>query len=197
MKPPYATATAHQARHVYRLAHHRAGEALDDYLEAAGPGEAKAPLFQSLDPAGRRLTGRALSRRLVLAMIKRRAADLPASTCCHTFRATGITVSAMSTIGARSTPCAADLLRLEPRGRAGVDGDARGFHDPVARIPPEVDMTTDAYPGSAGERAGLLARVGRVFSFDTTVYEEVAAAPATLFRRCSWLRSPGRSAAAS
>ena len=41
-------------------------------------------------------------------------------------------------------------------------------------------MTTDAYPGSAGERAGLLARVGRVFSFDTTVYEEVAAAPATL-----------------
>ena len=44
-------------------------------------------------PAGRRLTGRALSRRLVLAMIKRRAAavDLPPSTCCHTFRATGIT----------------------------------------------------------------------------------------------------------
>ncbi len=73
--------------------HHRAGEALDDYLEAAGPGEAKAPLFQSLDPAWRRLTGRPLSRRLVLAMIKRRAAaaDLPASTCCHTFRATGIT----------------------------------------------------------------------------------------------------------
>ena len=41
-------------------------------------------------------------------------------------------------------------------------------------------MTTDGYPVSAGERAGLLARVGRVFSFDTTVYEEVAAAPATL-----------------
>ena len=36
--------------------------------------------------------GRALSRRLVLAMTKRRAAaDLPPSTCCHTFRATGIT----------------------------------------------------------------------------------------------------------
>ena len=50
-------------------------------------------VFQSVDPAGQRLTGRALSRRLVLAMIKRRAAgaDLPASTCCHTFRATGIT----------------------------------------------------------------------------------------------------------
>ena len=46
-----------------------------------------------VDPAGCRLTGRALERRLVLAMIKRRAAaaGLPPSTCCHTFRATGIT----------------------------------------------------------------------------------------------------------
>ena len=66
-------------------AHHRAAEALDDYLELAGLDEAKAALFQSVDPAGRRLTGRALSRRLVLAMIKRRAAgaDLPESTCCR------------------------------------------------------------------------------------------------------------------
>ena len=74
-------------------AHHRAAEALDDYLELAGLDEAKAALFQSVDPAGRRLTGRALSRRLVLAMIKRWAAGagLPPSTCCHTFRATGIT----------------------------------------------------------------------------------------------------------
>ena len=76
-------------------AHHQAAEALDDYLEAAGLDEPKAALFQSVEPAGRRLTGRALSRRLVLAMIKRRAAaaDLPPSTCCHTFRATGITAS--------------------------------------------------------------------------------------------------------
>ena len=74
-------------------AHHRAAEALDRYPEAGGLDEVKAPLFQSVDPAGRRLMGRALSRRLVLAMIKRRAAaaDLPPSTCCHTFRATGIT----------------------------------------------------------------------------------------------------------
>ena len=72
-------------------AHHQAAEALDDYLEAAWLDEPTAALFQSVDPAGRRLTGRALSRRLVLAMIKRRAADLPPSTCCHTFRATGIT----------------------------------------------------------------------------------------------------------
>ena len=74
-------------------AHHRAAAALDDYLARAGLDAATAALFQSVDPAGRRLTGRALSRRLVLAMITRRAAaaDLPPSTCCHTFRATGIT----------------------------------------------------------------------------------------------------------
>ena len=56
------------------------------------PAEARR-LLAAIDPGT--LTGRrdrALSRRLVLAMIKRRAAaDLPPSTCCHTFRATGIT----------------------------------------------------------------------------------------------------------
>ena len=74
-------------------AHHRAAEALDEYLEACELKEPKAVLFQSVDPAGRELTGRALHRRIVLAMIKRRAsaAGLPPSTCCHTFRATGIT----------------------------------------------------------------------------------------------------------
>ena len=74
-------------------AHHRAAEALDAYLEASGLEDGRAALFQSVDRAGDRLTGRPLSRRVVLAMIKRRAAaaGLPASTCCHTFRATGIT----------------------------------------------------------------------------------------------------------
>ena len=74
-------------------AHHRAAAALDAYVEAGRLEESKTALFQSMDPAGRRLTGRALDRRLVLAMIKRRAATagLPPSTCCHTFRATGIT----------------------------------------------------------------------------------------------------------
>ena len=74
-------------------AHHRAAAALDAYVEATGLEEPKVALFQTVDPAGRRLTGRALDRRLVLAMIKRRAASagLPPSTCCHTFRATGIT----------------------------------------------------------------------------------------------------------
>ena len=73
-------------------AHHRAEEAVEAYLDAGGIEDAKAPLFQSVDRAGR-LSGRALARRAVLAMIKRRAlaAGLPASTCCHTFRATGIT----------------------------------------------------------------------------------------------------------
>ena len=74
-------------------AHHRAAAALDTYVEAGGLEEPKVALFQSMDPSGRRLTGRALERRLVLAMVKRRAATagLPPSTCCHTFRATGIT----------------------------------------------------------------------------------------------------------
>ena len=74
-------------------AHHRVAAALDAYVEVSGLEEPKAALFQSVDPAGRRLTGQALQRRVVLAMIKRRAAaaGLPASTCCHTFRATGIT----------------------------------------------------------------------------------------------------------
>ena len=74
-------------------AHHRAAAALDAYVEVGGLEEPKAALFQSMDPSGRRLTGRALERRVVLAMIKRRAAaaGLPSSTCCHTFRATGIT----------------------------------------------------------------------------------------------------------
>ncbi len=73
-------------------AHGRAA-ALDAYVEAGGLEEPKVALFQTVDLAGRRLTGRALDRRLVLAMIKRRAAaaGLPPSTSCHTFRATGIT----------------------------------------------------------------------------------------------------------
>ena len=108
-------------------AHHRAAEALDDYLELAGLEEAKAALFQSVDPAGRRLTGRALSRRLVLAMIKRRAlaADLPPSTCCHTFRATGIT--AYLSNGGNARARAADR-----RARVAEDDEALrpdGGHD--------------------------------------------------------------------
>jgi site-specific recombinase XerD len=73
-------------------AHHVAEAYLDAYLEATGPADPKTPLFQSVDRQ-RRLTGRPLGRREALELIKRRAAaaGLAPSTCCHTFRATGIT----------------------------------------------------------------------------------------------------------
>jgi integrase len=66
---------------------------VDAYLTAAGIGDAgKSPLFRTID-RHRALTDRRITRREVLAMIKRRvrAAGLPARVCCHTFRATGIT----------------------------------------------------------------------------------------------------------
>lgn len=73
--------------------HHQAEEYLDAYLEAAGPLEPKAPLFQSLSK-NHRLTGNAMSRRDLLRMVKARclAAGLPGEICNHTFRGTGITV---------------------------------------------------------------------------------------------------------
>jgi integrase len=52
----------------------------------------KGWLFRSVDRR-RHLTDRRLSETDVFRLIKRRAAagGVPASTCCHTFRATGIT----------------------------------------------------------------------------------------------------------
>ena len=97
-------------------AHHRVAATLDAYVEAGGLEEPKVALFQTVDLASRRLTGRALDRRLVLAMIKRRAAaaGLPASTCCHTFRATGVTAY-LSNGGT--------LERAQQIGRARVSED--------------------------------------------------------------------------
>jgi len=71
-------------------AHHKAEEYVDAWLDAAGK---KLPLFRSFDRRDRHLTHRGLYRQDVLRMIKRRmrAAGLPDSTRCHTFRATGIT----------------------------------------------------------------------------------------------------------
>ncbi len=65
-------------------------EAFPEYLTATQLEEPRAAFFESVDPARRRLTRRPLQRRVVLAMIKRRAAaaELPPSTCCHTFRET-------------------------------------------------------------------------------------------------------------
>ena len=74
-------------------AHHNAEAYMDGYLDAAGiRDQRKAPLFRSVD-RHRNLTEHGMSRSDVLRMIKRRAKDagLPSSTCCHTFRATGIT----------------------------------------------------------------------------------------------------------
>lgn len=74
-------------------AHHNAVAYLDAYLQAAGFGEErKAPIFRTISRY-RRLNDRRMHRSDVLRMIKRRArqAGLPANSCCHTCRATGIT----------------------------------------------------------------------------------------------------------
>ena len=74
-------------------AHHNAEAYMDAYLTAAGiADQKKEPLFRSVDKR-RHLTENPMTRTDVLRMIKRRAlaAGLPSSTCCHTFRATGIT----------------------------------------------------------------------------------------------------------
>ena len=74
-------------------AHHKAEEYMDAYLDAADLWKVKkGPLFRSVD-RHRELSERPMHRNDVLDMIKRRDrnAGLPESTCCHTFRATGIT----------------------------------------------------------------------------------------------------------
>jgi site-specific recombinase XerD len=74
-------------------AHHNAEAYLDTYLAAVGiRDEKKSPLFRSVDKQ-RKITANPMTRTDVLRMVKRRAqaAGLPSSTCCHTFRATGIT----------------------------------------------------------------------------------------------------------
>lgn len=74
-------------------AHHKAEEYVDAYIAAAvAVSDKHCPLFRSVD-CKRQLTDRRTTRRDVLNMIKRRCrrAGLPDSTCCHSFRATGIT----------------------------------------------------------------------------------------------------------
>ena len=75
-------------------AHHNAEAYLDAYLEASGIGDQKkTPLFRAAAGRTKTLCGSGMSRTDALRMIKRRvkAVGLPDSTCCHTFRATGIT----------------------------------------------------------------------------------------------------------
>jgi len=75
--------------------HHKAEEYLDAYIEAAGIGDqGRGPLWRK----GLRRTGtlqpKALTRFDAFHMIRRRAlaAGVSEEICCHTFRATGITV---------------------------------------------------------------------------------------------------------
>ena len=75
-------------------AHHNAEAYIDAYLKAAGiGGEAGTPLFRSFRGRSVEITEVAVTRTDVFRMVKRRARDagLSATTCCHTFRATGIT----------------------------------------------------------------------------------------------------------
>jgi len=74
-------------------AHHNAEAYLDAYVDATGiRDDKKTPLFRSVD-RNRKITINAMARTDVFRMVKRRAVavGLPYSTCCHTFRATGIT----------------------------------------------------------------------------------------------------------
>lgn len=76
-------------------AHHNTEAYLDAYLEAAGiAGQKHTHLFRSIQGRSGRITENGLDRRDVYAMIRRRAgkAGINAAVCCHTFRATGITV---------------------------------------------------------------------------------------------------------
>ncbi|MFO1458712.1 MAG: tyrosine-type recombinase/integrase [Verrucomicrobiota bacterium] len=73
-------------------AHHTAEAYLDAYTSIAGSNPDSA-LFRSASRQANVLTERAMSRGDTLRMIKRRArcAGISPTTCCHTFRATGIT----------------------------------------------------------------------------------------------------------
>jgi integrase len=72
--------------------HHNLVAYLDAWIDAAGiVADKKGPLLRAIR-RGNKLAENPMARADALAMIKQRsaAAALPYSTCCHTFRATGI-----------------------------------------------------------------------------------------------------------
>lgn len=74
--------------------HHKLESYLDAYIEAAGIGpDKKGPLFRTAIGKTKKLSDRAVGRRDIWYMVRRRAADIELETAigCHTFRATGIT----------------------------------------------------------------------------------------------------------
>lgn len=92
-----ATFALHEKNGKYHAlpAHHVAAAHLDAYVALAGFADTpNAPLWQSAPRHGGRLSGKPLSERAALAIVKRRCAvaGLPADICNHSFRATGITL---------------------------------------------------------------------------------------------------------
>lgn len=74
--------------------HHNLEEYLHAYIDAAGiAGDAKAPLFRTIDRSSKKLSRRPLPQANAYAMVQRRAlaAEIGTKIGNHTFRATGIT----------------------------------------------------------------------------------------------------------
>ena len=75
-------------------AQHRLVEYLGEYMDATSLWQTpKAPLFQVLDITRSRLKGTRMNRQIALQTVRRRAraAGLPPTVNCHSFRATGST----------------------------------------------------------------------------------------------------------
>lgn len=118
-------------------AHHKAEAHVDAWINAAGIAEeSKLPLFRTFGRQGQ-VTTRPLYEADVLRMVKRhaKAIGLPESTCCHTFRATGITaylenggtLEKAQAIAAHASPRTtklydrtSDLLTLEEIEKIGI-----------------------------------------------------------------------------
>jgi site-specific recombinase XerD len=82
-------------KHHEMPAHHTLEAYLDEYVRAAGIGDAKkSPLFRAALTKNGVLSERPLERRNAFEMVRRRAraAGLATKIGCHTFRATGITI---------------------------------------------------------------------------------------------------------
>jgi len=118
-------------------AHHKAEAHVDAWIDAAGISEErKLPLFRTFGRNGE-VTARPLYEADVLRMVKVRGKTigLPASTCCHTFLATGITaylenggtIEKAQAIAAHASPRTtklydrtSDVLTLEEIEKIGI-----------------------------------------------------------------------------